>query len=122
MSLLHFRYTALAVFLFSLSPTHAFGQVSVVSAASGSLILSPGSLACAFGSNLAASTAQAQGAYPVTSLDGVSVQFGTTPAPLLAVSPTQITLIVPPDVALGQASVTVFNRGVAVANGTVSIS
>jgi uncharacterized protein (TIGR03437 family) len=76
---------------------------SAVSAASGTAIVSPGSLATLFGPNLATGSLSATPPWPMR-LGGISLlieEYGEfRPAPLLYVSPTQINFRVPSDLRL----------------------
>jgi len=89
--------------------------------------VAPESLATAFGSNLAQVTQAAQGgALPIT-LGGVSISvqdsMGTPwQAPLLAVSPSQISFEIPAGAAAGMAKVTLGPNAPASGSGTVLIT
>jgi uncharacterized protein (TIGR03437 family) len=90
------------------------GVPLILSAANPSaLAIAPGSLATASGLNLATGTSTPTSPFPTT-VSGTSVSIvdalgNTTAAPLLAVSPTQITFLVPSTVATGTAQVIVAN-------------
>lgn len=88
----------------------------------GAFAISPGSIATANGQNPASSTSTSAAPFPasaggtsVSIMDGAGV---TVPAPLLSVSPNQITFLVPPTVAPGTARVVITNGAAAqTANG-----
>jgi len=91
-----------------------------------SFSISPGSLATAAGQNLSTTTATPAAPFP-TSVSGTSVSIldaagVTTAAPLLAVSPTQITFLVPATVAVGTAQVTVTNGTTTQTSSNVEIA
>lgn len=67
----------------------------IVNAASYAQPISPGAIVSIFGTNLASTTATAQGAPLPTELAGTSVTIDGAKAPLFYVSPTQINLQVP---------------------------
>jgi uncharacterized protein (TIGR03437 family) len=81
------------------------------------------SIASVFGSNFASSLVLA-GSLPLpTSLGGVSLQINGTPAPLFAVSPTQINFQIPWEVmGQAQASLTVTVNGVTSNAATVNLA
>ena len=80
---------------------------AVGNAASFAAGIAAGALATIQGRNLAGGqTAQAGYPWPAT-LAGVQVMLGSSPAPLLYVSDTQINFYVPPDTPLGNATLTV---------------
>ena len=88
--------------------------------------LAPGSIATAFGANLAAQTAQPAGAPPV-SLGGVMVSItdsagAARTAQLFYVSPTQINYLIPAATALGLATVTIAAGGNMTATGQIEIA
>jgi uncharacterized protein (TIGR03437 family) len=90
------------------------GGDSVVSAATGSSLVSAEFIASYYGSNLASDTAPAESLPLPTTLAGVSVQVldsagVTRPAPLFYASPTQINFEIPAGTALGAARFTVTN-------------
>jgi uncharacterized protein (TIGR03437 family) len=74
---------------------------------------SPGMLALISGSNLANATTKTPATpYPTTfSVGGVSVQVNGIPAPVLAVSPTQLTVLIPYEAGAGPAVIGVNNNG-----------
>ncbi|HEY1221617.1 MAG: FG-GAP-like repeat-containing protein [Bryobacteraceae bacterium] len=87
--------------------------------------LAPGSIATAFGVNLAAQTAQPAGTPPV-SLGGTTVSVtdsaGTVrPAQLFYVSPTQVNYLIPAGTAPGLAIVTITASGNVTATGPINI-
>lgn len=93
---------------------NAWGQPTVSSvnnAADYSPVVSPGSLAVIFGSNLAAATASATSIPLPFALGGSTVTINGAPAPLLYVSPGQINLQIPYATAPGKANVTVTSSG-----------
>lgn len=69
---------------------------AAVNAASYIATIAPGAMASIFGTNLAATFAQAPSLPLPYGLEGTGVSVGGEPAPLLAVSPGQINFIVPP--------------------------
>lgn len=83
-------------------PQPQFKAEWVVNATDFTSRLWPGAVIVIFGLNLAPSEAVADNlsACPTT-LNGVSVVLGGTPAPVCYVSPTQINLVVPPEMAPG---------------------
>ena len=115
----------------SLTPTAgstpAVGVPLILSAANpGAFGIAPGSLATANGTNLATTTATGTSPYP-TSLSGTSVSITdaaaiTIPAQIVAVSPTQITFLVPAGVAPGTGQVTVSNGSVSQTANNVEIA
>jgi uncharacterized protein (TIGR03437 family) len=88
----------------------------ILSAASpGVTALAPGGLGFAMGQNLAPEGGEILGALPTT-FDGTSVSIAdakgnVTSAPVVFVSPSQVTFQVPSSVAAGTAKVTVTARG-----------
>ena len=112
------QYTdsAVAVFL-NVAPTVPLASIaSNVSAANLTLAtVSPGSIATAFGTNLATGTAAFSGS-PPTTLSGTTVTIqdasgATQTAPIFYVSPTQVNYEVPDSVATGNATVTISSTG-----------
>jgi uncharacterized protein (TIGR03437 family) len=99
------RVTASGVFL---SPT---GVVNAASYSPPTNPVAPGELITLFGSNLANSTNTASTLPFPSSLDGVQVLINDRPAPVYAVSPTQISAIVPYATSGSYASVKVVNNG-----------
>ena len=83
-------------------------------------IIQPGELISIYGSNLASGTAFWNGDFP-TSLGGTSVEINGKPAYLVFVSPGQINLQAPDDMATGTVSVIV-TTGVGSATSTVTLS
>jgi uncharacterized protein (TIGR03437 family) len=84
------------------------------SAATGTSLLAPSSIASVYGTNLARTTASAAGSTLPTQLGGTSVRVRDSTntvrlAPLFYVSPTQINFLVPDQTALGPAVLTVDN-------------
>ncbi|MEI9973714.1 MAG: hypothetical protein WDO73_17690 [Ignavibacteriota bacterium] len=79
------------------------GVVSLYSTAN---MIQPGGWASIYGANLAAATAGWKGDFPM-SLGGTSVTINGRPAYLSFVSPTQINLQAPDDIAVGPVSVVV---------------
>ena len=74
---------------------------SVLNAASYEAVVSPGCWVAIFGNNLAAGAFDANtSARLPTTLGGVSVTVGSLPAPMLYVSPTQINVLIPSEVAI----------------------
>ncbi len=103
------------------------GTVAITSAASYDLNIAPESIATVFGANLAASAVVGTDSDPNTpgiqlpkTLAGVSVDIGGVAAGLFFVSPGQINLQVPSNVALGAQPV-VARNGAIVSNGTAQI-
>jgi uncharacterized protein (TIGR03437 family) len=95
------------------------GPVPTVTAVENGASFAPGIVPNAFvqikGSNLANSTnlwdnAIVNGKLP-TALDGVTVSIGGKPAYVYYVSPTQVNVLVPPDIGTGSMQVTVSNGG-----------
>lgn len=74
---------------------------SVLNAASYDAVVSPGCWVAIFGNNLAPTIAGASTAARLpTTLGGVSVTVGGLPAAMLYVSPTQINVLIPSEVAI----------------------
>jgi uncharacterized protein (TIGR03437 family) len=103
------------------------GSLRVVSAASfNSGALAPEAIGTLFGTGLAGSTVSAGSTQLPTTLDGVQVQVrdsaGTSRvAPLIYVSPTQISFLNPAGTATGAATVTVTRNGNTVAQSSLSV-
>jgi uncharacterized protein (TIGR03437 family) len=88
--------------------TPSLSTAGMVSSANfGAPALAPGGLFTIFGSSLAATTAQAQGAPLPTNLGGTEVIVNGRRAPLLFVSPTQINAQFPVDAEFGRGGVIV---------------
>jgi len=119
----------------------AINQDGVVNAASFSeeAIVSPGSIASQFGTNLATTTATATALPPQpttlatttaesttlalpTTLAGTQVLVNNTPAPLLYVSPTQINFQMPPGISGPAVEVVVLSNGVRGLTASVEIA
>jgi len=103
------------------------GTVTSVSSVNGAPALAAESIASAYGANLATATQPATQIPLPTNLGGSSVQVKdangvTRLAELFYVSATQVNYEVPPGVAPGTASVTVFVNGDPVAFGTAAIN
>jgi uncharacterized protein (TIGR03437 family) len=73
--------------------------------------VAPGSIVSIFGANLVAATAVGPASPMVQTLGGVTVVAGGTLLPLYFVSPAQINVQLPPDFALGPATMTVNAAG-----------
>jgi uncharacterized protein (TIGR03437 family) len=101
------------------------GPLRVVSSASYLATVAPESLATAYGSGLAVSTAQSApdsaGNLPVE-LAGTRVEINGRAAQLVFVSPGQINLVVPANTETGTAQVVVKSGGVQVAGGAVQVA
>jgi len=98
---------------------------SVVSAATGSSVVSPESIASYYGTNLTSDTAQPTTLPLPITLAGISVQVqdsagATRAAPLFYASQTQINFEVPAGTALGEAKFTVTNSSNAVVSTTTA--
>jgi uncharacterized protein (TIGR03437 family) len=105
--------------------TNAPTIAGVFNAASySSATVSPGELVTIFGSNIGppipASMTITNG-FVDTALSGVSVDIGGTPAPILYVSPNQVTVQVPYEVSTGSQNVTLTNGSNPQATGTVTV-
>jgi len=87
------------------------GVVNAASFAPATAPIAPGTLVSIFGTNLAASTAQAAVVPLPTTLEGVSVSVNGIPAPLFFVSPEQINIQTPFGVSGAEAVVRVNNAG-----------
>jgi len=83
--------------------------------------IAPDSIASIFGVNLAVRSEAAQGASLPLELAGTTVTVNGVPAPLFAVSPTQINLAIPASVEPGTATIIVSNPAGSYAAGTVEI-
>ncbi|MGH9848894.1 MAG: kelch repeat-containing protein, partial [Blastocatellia bacterium] len=80
------------------------------------------SIASIFGVNLAVRSEAAQGSSLPLDLAGTTVTVNGVPAPLFAVSPTQINLAIPASVEPGTATIIVSNPAGSYAAGTVEIA
>src|SRR5215813_8704947 len=98
------------------------GSVATVSAASYKSVVSPGSIAAAFGSGLATQTAQATARPLPTNLAGTTVRVNGALAPLFYVSPGQVNYLTPPGIPPGMASVVITSGDGAVSTGSVQIA
>lgn len=101
--------------------------LTTTSAAAGVTAVAPGSLATAFGTDLATTTANASTTTLPVTLGGTGVSIldgaGTvTPAPLVYVSPTQVNYLIPDAVATGSGSVTVTSGDGTQSSGQVNIT
>lgn len=99
------------------------GGLAVVNAASfrpGPLV-APGTLVSAFGAFEGVAVADATAVPLPRQLGGVEVRVNAVAAPLLAVRATQLNFQIPPDTALGQATVDVVRGGQRIAGGTVLV-
>lgn len=83
--------------------------------------VAPGSIVSIFGVNLAAATAVGPASPMVQTLGGVTVAAGGSLLPLYFVSPTQINVQLPPDFALGPASLTVSAAGQAPVSASFTV-
>jgi uncharacterized protein (TIGR03437 family) len=101
----------------------AAGNVAVVNAATyrADLPVAPGSLAAAFGDFTGAVSADAAGVPLAASLGGVQLLVNGTPAPLVAVRPSQIDFQVPANAPHFSANIQVVAGGSTLASGTVPI-
>lgn len=102
------------------------GPLASVSAASYTTDLSQGAMTAAFGAGLATGTASASTVPLPTTLAGVTVnlkdsQGDARPAPLFFVSAGQINFQVPPETAIGPATITVTNGNTLLASGLVQV-
>lgn len=105
------REVAAAGFQFS-DAAPRLGESGAVNAASALPVLAPGALASVYGEGMGNSLDQAASLPLPTALAGVSIIINGFPAPLLFVSPTQVNLQVPWEVAPGSAPVTAIVNGV----------
>jgi uncharacterized protein (TIGR03437 family) len=101
---------------------------AMVSSASGTPSVAPGSIVSIYGSAMAASTAVAPPTEPALpmSLGGANVTIidsnqAQTPLPLFYVSPTQINALIPTTVAIGEAAISIFT-GTATQTGHVAVT
>lgn len=94
---------------------------AVVNAASYTPQVSPGSLASLFGARLGGSLVTASAPLPM-SLGGVSITVNGHPAPILAVTSTQVNFQVPWETSIGSAEVIVSVNGFAANTLTVPVS
>jgi hypothetical protein len=88
--------------------------------------LAPGAIASAFGQNLAAGLAVADGASLPTVLGGTAVEVTDSAAisrsaPLYFVSPGQVNFVLPADTALGRARVTIRRAGQEAVSGDIVV-
>ena len=93
---------------------------AVVNAASYTAQISPGSLATLFGTHLAASLTVASAPLP-QSLAGISITVNGRPAPILAVTSTQVNFQVPWEITPGNAQVVVSVNGSAANTLTIPV-
>jgi uncharacterized protein (TIGR03437 family) len=114
-------------FLFPYSTNH--GDLTNVSSASFKVEtgLAPDSLASALGGNLSQSSLANGATAPPLKLNGTVVKVKDSAcverfAPLFFVSPAQVNYIVPPGVASGVASITIFNEAGTISAGTAQIN
>jgi len=117
------RKVAVVTGLFLVSLAAQAQGLRIVNAASLSNVsLAPGSIFTIFGTNLATGVAATDNVKtPPTSLGGVSVSIGGSPAALFYVSPTQINGVVNPSTPVGNETVTITSSG-ATQTTTVTIS
>ncbi len=106
----------------SASSQDGSGSVVTVSAGSYAPVISPDSIAAAFGSRLATQTAYAAARPLPTNLAGTTVRVNGELAPLFYVSPGQINYLTPPGAPPGVASVVVTSGDGAVSTGSVRIA
>jgi uncharacterized protein (TIGR03437 family) len=102
------------------SPTISSG--GIVNGASFTASVSPGSIISIFGTNLAPSTAVANGAPLLTSLSGVSVEVNGVTVPLYAVTSGQINAQLPYETAAGTAALVVATDSGRSAPATFTVS
>jgi uncharacterized protein (TIGR03437 family) len=94
------------------SPSNGLPSIqSVANAASFTQSFAPGGILSIFGTQLAAATAGAVGLPLPTMLAGMTVTFNGYPAALYYVSPTQLNVQIPYEVAPGSANLRVNNNG-----------
>lgn len=105
----------------AIGPTISAGGIQNAAASASPAVLTPGTLAAIYGTQLAAQTAQAAAPFPVI-LGGVSVTVNGVPAPLYYVSPTQIDFVVPWEVKGPQAAIAVQVGGFTSMGVTVAIA
>ncbi|HTQ55926.1 MAG TPA: IPT/TIG domain-containing protein [Bryobacteraceae bacterium] len=103
------------------NPQPGTGYPVIVNGASFGMLISPGEWATAFGDFAGVTTAVAESVPYGTSLSGVQVQVNGTPAPLLAVTPSQINFQVPSATAAGTAQVAISLAGQKVVTGTAMV-
>lgn len=99
----------------------AAASVQTLNAANFRQSVAPDSLAAAFGTNIAYSTAGATGVPLPTSMAGVTVTVNGVAAPLIYVSPSQINYVIPASVSPGAASVNVAYNGALIAAGQAAV-
>lgn len=90
----------------------------IVSAASYSQPVAPGSIVSIFGANLANTVSSAAATPLLTTLGGTSVSMNGIPAPLFYASPTQINAQVPSSLTLSGAAYATANVVVTTSSGT----
>src|SRR5262249_18396678 len=98
------------------------GVVATVSAASYESVVSPESIAAAFGTGLATQMAQATGRPLPTNLAGTTVRVNGSLAPIFYVSPEQVNSLTPPGIPPGVASVVVTSGDGKVSTGSAQIA
>jgi len=96
---------------FLVGPSASTTITAVQNAASFAQAFAPGMLMSVYGTHLAAHTLAASSSPLPLSLDGVSATVNGIPAPIWFVSPGQVNLQIPYEVAAGKALVTVNNGG-----------
>jgi phospholipase C len=106
--------------------TPASNTLVVVNSPTGGYSLAPGSLASAYGANLASTVAIAPSPALGTTLGGVTVSVtdtagNSTPAQIYYVSPSQVNFVLPASVASGVATVAVSNNGATAISGNALI-
>jgi len=104
----------------------AANTLVVVNSPTGGYSLAPGSLASAYGTNLANGVAIAQSPALGATLGGVTVTVtdsagNSAPAPIYYASPSQVNFVVPANIAGGVATVAVSNNGASALSGTALI-
>lgn len=99
-------------------------SLRIVNAASLSNVsLAPGSIFTIFGSNLATGVAVTDNVKaPPTSLGGVGVSIGGSPASLFYVSPTQINGVINPGTPVGNETVTITSTGTQTLTAPISVN
>jgi uncharacterized protein (TIGR03437 family) len=98
----------------------SFTATGVINRASGTRLISPGSLIIIRGSNLAL-TSQAEAAPLPRSLGGICVTVNELAIPLITTSPTQIEAQLPPELPPGRVTVTVRSTRLGVSSAGVQV-
>jgi uncharacterized protein (TIGR03437 family) len=106
----------------STSRAPQFSPAGVVNTANLSTAIAPGGLVSIFGSNLASGSSSAASTPLPTILGGACVTLNNAPLPILAVSPTQINVQIPPTLAGGRYPLIVRSLDAQAASSSVTVT